>query len=110
MATFLCSCTYTSESMRSMVQQPQDREVAVRKMLHACQMTLQSIYFELPSRVHLIIEGSNASKNAFAMAIASSGALVPETWQGTEVVSSQEFTETMKRAHEVTGSDKSPVH
>ncbi len=106
MPYYMTQWKYTNEQLKAMVQKPQDREAAARKMIEAHGLKLHSFFFAFGGYDGVvIIEGpDNKSAAACLMALGAAGITGLST---TVLLTSQEAQEAMQQAGSVR-SDYAP--
>ena len=83
-----------------MVDSPQDREVAARKLFTAVGADMQSVYFSVSTaEIVAIAEGSSESMAAVKMVTMSTGTFT--SLEGTEIIDSKSTTSAMETTNKV---------
>ena len=103
MATFFFRAKYSVSAIKGMVENPQDREAAIRALCNSANMDVETIYFSpATSEVFLITSGDHITKDALVMMIMGTGAFDLGS-EVLEVVDSKTFQETMQKASDLIG-------
>src|ERR1700722_7880239 len=98
MALFMLQATYTPEAWAKMVKNPENRETAIRGLAERAGGRLQHLYFGFGKYDVTAIFEAPDSKTASAIAIAANAAGHLKNNQTTELVTSSEAVEIMKKA------------
>jgi len=108
MAFYLFTGSYTTDAIKTMVDNPQDREAAARTAVEAVGGKLHSFFFTFgQSDVIAIIEiDDDIGMAAMSFAIAAGGALAHGA--STKLLTSAEATAAMARAKKARGKYKPP--
>ncbi len=108
MAFYLYQISYSSEAIKSMVANPQDREAAARKLIEALGGKLHHLFFAFGQYdVICLIEAPNdTTMMAGAAAVASAGTVSAAST--VKLMTSSEAMAAMAMAGKVTGSYKPP--
>ena len=98
MAHFLLQGAYTAEAWRALVNNPQDRTVAIRPAVEKLGGSIESVWFAFGEYdVVLIMEmPDNVSAAAFSLAVAAGGAF--KVHRTTPLMTIEEGVEAMRRA------------
>ena len=104
MSTYMVTADYTSSAMKGMIENPHNREEAIRALLEKMDITLDRIYFSATGNIFMVITGSDANVGAMALVVGSTGSV--ENTSAIEVYSAEEQVEWMKRAGSTTGAYK----
>ena len=98
MAHFLLQGAYTAEAWSALVNNPQDRSVAIRPAVEKLGGSIKSVWFAFGEYdVVLIMEmPDNVSAAAFSLAVAAGGAFKAHTT--TPLMTIEEGVEAMRRA------------
>ena len=107
MALYFFTADYSEEAFSVMVNSPQDRESAARKLIEAVGMKLHSFYFCVNTgQIVGMIEGSGTQMSTLDMVIMASGAFT--CVEAKEVISASEMTSSMEAANKVMSAYKAP--
>ena len=101
MPHFLVEVCYSTDAVKTLVKNPQDRTDVVRKSVESVGGKLHSLYFALgETDVFLVVEMPN-SKAAVAMglAVASTGSV--RSYKTTALITAREAAEAMETAKSV---------
>ncbi|MDB3998745.1 GYD domain-containing protein [Litorivicinus sp.] len=101
MSTYMVTANYTSSAMKGMIENPHNREEAIRALLEKMDISLDRIYFSATGGIFMVITGSDANVGAMALVVGSTGSV--ENTSAIEVFSAEEQVEWMKRAGSTTG-------
>ena len=104
MSTYMVTANYTSSAMKGMIENPHNREEAIRALLEKMNITLDRIYFSATGDIFMVITGSDANVGAMALVVGSTGSV--ENTSAIEVFSAEEQVEWMKLAGSTTGAYK----
>jgi uncharacterized protein with GYD domain len=107
MAYYLMSFNYSRDSVQALVKNPQDREDAVRKSVEAAGGKLHHLFMALgPTDGYTLCEfPMDIDAVAFGAAVSASGSVTNVST--TKLLTTKEFSESMKRAAKI-GSSYSP--
>ena len=104
MATYLVTANYTSSAMKGMIENPHNREKAIKALLEKMDIILDRIYFSATGHIFMVISGSDVNVGAMALVVGSTGSV--ENTSAIEVFSAEEQVEWMKLAGSTTGAYK----
>ena len=104
MSTYLVTASYTSSAMKGMIENPHNREEAIKALLEKMDIILDRIYFSATGHIFMVISGSDVNVGAMAMVVGSTGSV--ENTSAIEVFSAEEQVEWMKLAGSTTGAYK----
>jgi uncharacterized protein with GYD domain len=97
---YLAHSTYTPETWAHLIENPEDREEAMRDALVAAGCKLHSLWFALSQpRGYALIEGDDISVAAFLAAADASGSV--RHIEATALLSPQQLTEALVKAQKV---------
>ena len=98
MPLYLARFSYTTDAMKALVDQPQDRSVAARQLAETLGGKLLGFWYALGEfdGVFLLEAPNNASAAAVAMAVGASGAL--SDVETTVLLDMEEAQEAMRKA------------
>ncbi len=101
MPLYLARFSYTTDAMKALVNQPQDRSAAAREVAESLGGKLVGFWYAFGEfdGVFLMEAPDNASAAALAMAVGASGAVSIET---TVLLDMDEAQEAMRKAAEAT--------
>ena len=98
---------YSVEAFSGMVNSPQDREAAARKLIEAVGMKLHNFYFCVNTgQIIGMIEGTGSQMSTLDMVIMASGAFT--CVEAKEVIPASEMTSCMDAANKVMSTYKAP--
>ena len=98
---------YSGEAFSGMVNSPQDREAAARKLIESVGMKLHNFYFCVNTgQIIGMIEGTGSQMSTLDMVIMASGAFT--CVEAKEVISASEMTSCMDEANKVMSTYKAP--
>ena len=98
---------YSGEAFSVMVNSPQDREAAGRKLIEAVEMKLHNFYFCVNTgQIIGMIEGTGSQMSTLDMVIMASGAFT--CVEAKEVISSSELKSCMVAANTVMSTYNAP--
>ena len=107
MALYYFTADYSGEAFSGMVNRPQDREAAARKLIEAVGMKLHNFYFCINTgQIIGMIEGTGSQMSTLDMVIMASGAFT--CVEAKEVISAPEMTSCMDAANKVMSTYKAP--
>ena len=107
MALYYFTADYSGEAFSGMVNSPQDREAAARKLIEAVGMKLHNFYFCVNTgQIIGMIEGTGSQMSTLDMVIMASGAFT--CVEAKEVISASEMTSCMDAASKVMSTYKAP--
>ena len=107
MALYYFTADYSGEAFSGMVNSPQDREAAARKLIEAVGMKLHNFYFCVNTgQIIGMIEGTGSQMSTLDMVIMASGAFT--CVEAKEVISASEMTSCMDAANKVMSTYKAP--
>ncbi len=107
MAFYYFTADYSAEAFSGMVNSPQDREAAARKLIEAVGMKLHNFYFCVNTgQIIGMIEGTGSQMSTLDMVIMASGAFT--CVEAKEVISASEMTSCMDAANKVMSTYKAP--
>ncbi|MFD0979598.1 GYD domain-containing protein [Tropicimonas aquimaris] len=108
MPFYLYQLTYSSDAIKAMVEKPQDREAAARKLVEALGGKLHHLFFAFGEYdVVCLIEGPDDKfMMAGAAAVASAGTVSKSAT--TKLMTSADAMAAMTKAGEVTGAYQPP--
>ena len=100
MGFYLLSWRYSQPAMRALVEKPQDREAAGRKLVEGCGGKMHSFFFAFGERDGFAIAEfpDNESAAACGMTLAGSGTVASA--EMTVLITPEEASRAMQRAHE----------
>ena len=104
MSTYLVTASYTSSAMKGMIENPHNREEAIKALLEKMDIILDRIYFSATGHIFMVISGSDVNVGAMALVVGSTGSV--ENTSAIEVFSAEEQLEWMKLAGSTTGAYK----
>ena len=104
MSTYLVTASYTSSAMKGMIENPHNREEAIKALLEKMDIILDRIYFSATGHIFMVISGSDVNVGAMALGVGSTGS--GENTSAIEVFSAEEQVEWMKLAGSTTGAYK----
>ena len=104
MSTYLVTASYTSSAMKGMIENPHNREDAIKALLEKMDIILDRIYFSATGHIFMVISGSDVNVGAMALVVGSTGSV--ENTSAIEVFSAEEQVEWMKLAGSTTGAYK----
>jgi len=104
MSTYLITASYTSSAMKGMIENPHNREEAIKALLEKMDIILDRIYFSATGHIFMVISGSDVHVGAMALVVGSTGSV--ENTSAIEVFSAEEQVEWMKLAGSTTGAYK----
>ena len=104
MSTYLVTASYTSSAMKGMIENPHNREKAIKALLEKMDIILDRIYFSATGHIFMVISGSDVNVGAMALVVGSTGSV--ENTSAIEVFSAEEQVEWMKLAGSTTGAYK----
>jgi uncharacterized protein with GYD domain len=104
MSTYLVTASYTSSAMKGMIENPHNREEAIKALLEKMDIILDRIYFSATGHIFMVISGSDVNVGAMALVVGSTGSV--ENTSAIEVFSAEEQVEWMKLAGSTTGAYK----
>ena len=104
MSTYLVTASYTSSAMKGMIENPHNREEAIKALLEQMDIILDRIYFSATGHIFMVISGSDVNVGAMALVVGSTGSV--ENTSAIEVFSAEEQVEWMKLAGSTTGAYK----
>ena len=104
MSTYLVTASYTSSAMKGMIENPHNREEAIKALLEKMDIILDRIYFSATGHIFMVISGSDVNVGAMALVVGSTGSV--ENTSAIEVFSAEEQVEFMKHAGSTTGAYK----
>jgi uncharacterized protein with GYD domain len=95
---YLAQATYTSESVSSLIKNPQNRSEAVRQIIEKMGGRLEGFWFSFGDYdLALVFDmPDNISAAAFAMAVSAGGAL--KSFKTTQLITPEEAMAAMKKA------------
>ena len=107
MALYYFTADYSGEAFSGMVNSPQDREAAARKLIEAVGMKLHNFYFCVNTgQIIGMIEGTGSQMSTLDMVIMASGAFT--CVEAKEVISASEMTSCMDAANKLMSIYKAP--
>ena len=107
MALYYFTADYSGEAFSGMVNSPQDREAAARKLIEAVGMKLHNFYFCVNTgQIIGMIEGTGSQMSTLDMVIMASGAFT--CFEAKDVLSATEMTSCMDAANKVMSTYKAP--
>ena len=107
MALYLARAKYSNAAFKGMVDSPQDREAAARKIFEAVGMTMHQCYFSVSSAELIAIgEGTPENLAAIEMIIMATGACSEVST--LEIVDSKSMTAAMETANKVVSAYQAP--
>ena len=104
MSTYLVTASYTSSAMKGIMENPHNREEAIKALLEKMDIILDRIYFSATGHIFMVISGSDVNVGAMALVVGSTGSV--ENTSAIEVFSAEEQVEWMKLAGSTTGAYK----
>ena len=104
MSTYLVTASYTSSAMKGMIENPHNREEAIKTLLEKMDIILDRIFFSATGHIFMVISGSDVNVGAMALVVGSTGSV--ENTSAIEVFSAEEQVEWMKLAGSTTGAYK----
>ena len=104
MSTYMVKANYTSSAMKGMIENPHNREEAIRALLEKMDITLDRIYFSATGDIFMVITGGDANVGAMTLVVGSTGSV--ENISVIEVFSAEEQMERAKLAGSATGAYK----
>ena len=104
MSTYLVTASYTSSAIKGMIENPHNREEAIKALLEKMDIILDRIYFSATGHIFMVISGSDVNVGAMALVVGSTGSV--ENTSAIEVFSAEEQVEWMKLAGSTTGAYK----
>ncbi|MCH1449971.1 MAG: GYD domain-containing protein [Litoricolaceae bacterium] len=104
MLTYMVSAKYTSSAVQGMIENPHNREEAIRALLEKMNITLDRIYFSATGDIFMVVTGNNADVAAMALVVGATGSV--ENTSAVEVFSAEEQLEQMKVAQSTSGAYK----
>ena len=104
MSTYLVTASYTSSAMKGMIENPHNREEAIKALLEKMDIILDRIYFSATGHIFMVISGSDVNVGAMTLVVGSTGSV--ENTSAIEVFSAEEQVEWMKLAGSTTGAYK----
>ena len=104
MSTYLVTASYTSSAMKGMIENPHNREDAIKALLEKMDIILDRIFFSATGHIFMVISGSDVNVGAMALVVGSTGSV--ENTSAIEVFSAEEQVEWMKLAGSTTGAYK----
>ncbi len=109
MAFYLFTANYTTDAVKAMVAEPQDREVAARKIIEALGGTLHQFFFALGDTdiVAIIEVPDDKDMVAGSMIISASGNFSKAST--TKLMTSSEAMEAMSKANATLGAYTPPT-
>jgi uncharacterized protein with GYD domain len=98
MPQYLGRIRYSSDSVRAMIENPQDREAAAREVLESLGGKLLGLWFAFGDHDTVFIAEApdNATMAAVAMAVGATGAM--STFETTVLLGMDEAQEAMRKA------------
>ena len=106
-ALYYFTADYSGEAFSGMVNNPQNREAAARKLIEAVGMKLHNFYFCVNTgQIIGMIEGTGSQMSTLDMVIMASGAFT--CVEAKEVISASEMTSCMDAANKVMSTYKAP--
>ena len=102
MATYMVTANYSSSAMKGMIENPHNREEAIKALLDKMDIALDRAYFSATGHIFMVITGSNVNLAAMALVVGSTGSV--ENTSAIEVFSAEEQVEFMKHAGSTTGA------
>jgi uncharacterized protein with GYD domain len=100
MGMYLAHSTYTPEAWSNLIDNPEDRELAMRDALAAAGCKLHSLWFALSQpRGYALIEGDDISVAAFLAAADASGSV--RHIEATTLLTPQQLTQALIKAQKV---------
>ena len=107
MSLYLVKGKYSNAAFKGMVDSPQDREAAARKLFAAVGVDMQSVYFSVSSaEIVVIAESSAESMAAVEMVTMSTGTFT--SFEGIEIIDSKSMTSAMETANKVVAAYQAP--
>ena len=104
MSTYLVTASYTSSALKGMIENPHNREEAIKALLEKMDIILDRIYFSATGHIFMVISGNDVNVGAMALVVGSTGSV--ENTSAIEVFSAEEQVEWMKLAGSTTGAYK----
>ena len=104
MSTYLITANYTSSAMKGMIENPHNREEAIKALLEKMDIALDQFYVSATGHIFMVVKGSNVKLAAMALVVGSTGSV--ENTSAIEVFSAEEQVEFMKHAGSTTGAYK----
>ena len=98
MPTYMVQANYTAEAWLAMTQNPEDRAIAISKLLAALGSRLLSLYFTCDEYDIIVIYEAPNALTAHSAAIAAFAAGHLKESKTTELFSSQEAVAAMEKA------------
>jgi len=110
MPYYLYQGRFTREAMQALVEHPQDRSSAARKIIEAAGGKLHHYLFSFGSHDVVVISEfpDDTSAAAVSMAVAVAGTL--EESQSTTLLTMDDAVAAMKKAKDIVGDYKPPQH
>ena len=101
MGRYLIKAQLKPEAMASIIQNPQDREEALRPVFEAMGGSLEKYYFAVgENNVYVLAEiPDHTSAEAITMAVLASGAIA--STKATALLTAQEAIDAMKKAGDI---------
>ena len=107
MSLYLVKGKYSNAAFKGMVDHPQDREAAARKLFMAVRVDMQSAYFSVSTaEIVAIVGGSAESMTAVEMVTMSTGTFT--SFEGIEIIDSKSMTSAMETANKVVSAYQAP--
>ena len=104
MSKYFVTANYTSSAMKGMIENPHNREEAIKRLLEKMNITLDCFYVSATGHIFMVIAGSNVDVGAMALVVGSTGSV--ENTSAVEVFTAEEQVEWMTLAGSTTGAYK----
>ena len=101
MPRYLIQAAYTAEATAAFARNPQDRAPGVKKLAESLGGKLESIYFCLGDFDVMAIYEAPDDATAAAVSLAASSPGHLKTFKTTKLLTSDEFMEAQRKAHNV---------
>src|SRR5689334_18656453 len=108
MPTYITRGRYSSESIKNLVSNPEDRTEAVRKLVEAAGAKLKNFYITLGQYDFLIITEAPSAKEASAFILGASSAGSVSDVETTEAFTGAEANQVFAAAAKAAGVYKRP--
>ena len=109
MAFYLFKANYSTEAIKAMVAEPQDREVAARKIIEALGGKLHQFFFALGDADVVAIAEIPDDKSMVAVSLIVSASGSFSNASTTKLMTSSEAMEATSKAKEVAGAYTPPT-
>ena len=91
MSKYFVTANYTSSAMKGMIENPHNREEAIKGLLEKMNITLDCFYVSATGHIFMVIAGSNVDVGAMALVVGSQRIFFIGSERGVQKLISQEL-------------------